>query len=67
MSASKASVERAQIAQVPITLEGASVLHSMARFRWTAWEALPQAEQKAIANEAATALESTEAAGKSAI
>ncbi len=67
MSASKAGLETAQMAQVPITLEGASVLHSMARFRWTAWESLSQAERKPITDEAAAALEPAESAGKSAI
>jgi len=67
MSASKADLQTAQMAQVPMTIEGASVLHSMARFRWTAWQALPEAERKAIAEEAAAALHSAEEAGKSAI
>ena len=67
MSASKAELQTAQIAQVPMTIEGASVLHNMARFRWTAWRALPEAERKAIAEEAAAALAPAEEAGKSAI
>jgi peroxiredoxin len=67
MSASKAGLETAQMAQVPMTLEGASVLHSMARFRWTAWRSMPQAEREAVADEAAAALEPAESAGKSAI
>jgi peroxiredoxin len=44
---------------VPLTLEGASVLHQMMRFRWTAWKTLPPAEQDAILQEAATALGAT--------
>jgi len=67
MTASKASLETAQMAQVPMTIEGTSVLHSMARFRWTAWRALPDAERKGIAGEAAAALASAEEAGESAI
>jgi len=67
MTASKASLETAQMAQVPMTIEGSSVLHNMARFRWTAWQALPEAERKTIAEEAAAALGPAEEAGKSAI
>jgi hydrogen peroxide-dependent heme synthase len=67
MTASKASLETAQMAQVPMTIEGASALHNMVRFRWTAWRALPDAERKAIAEEAATALAPAEEAGRSAI
>jgi hydrogen peroxide-dependent heme synthase len=67
MTASKASLETAQMAQVPMTIEGSSVLHNMARFRWTAWQALPEAERKTIAEEAAAALAPAEEAGKSAI
>jgi chlorite dismutase len=39
---------------VPLTLEGASVLHQMFRFRWPAWRALP-AERRAAIGAAATA------------
>ena len=67
MTASKAELQTAQMAQAPMTLEGSSVLHNMARFRWTAWQALPEAERKVIAEEAAAALLPAEEAGKSAI
>jgi len=67
MTASKAELQTAQMAQVPMTIEGSSVLHNMARFRWTAWHALPEAERKAIAEEAGAALHRAEEAGKSAI
>jgi hydrogen peroxide-dependent heme synthase len=53
--------------EVPMTIEGASVLHSMARFRWTEWGALPEAERKAIIGQAADALHSAEEAGTSAL
>lgn len=66
MSASKAELQTAQMAQVPMTIEGASVLHHMARVRWTALRALPEAERKAIAEEASAALAPAEEAGKSA-
>ena len=41
---------------VPLTLEGASVLHQMMRFRWTAWRALTPAQQDAALEEAAAIL-----------
>lgn len=41
---------------VPLTIEGASVLHQMMRFRWRAWRALPEGERSAILDEAAAAL-----------
>src|ERR1700733_328146 len=41
---------------VPLTLEGASMLHQMLRVRWTAWKQLSAAEQGKIAQEAADVL-----------
>jgi len=41
---------------VPLTLEGASVLHQMQRVRWTAWKSLSAGERSEIAQEAAGAL-----------
>jgi len=41
---------------VPLTLEGASMLHQMLRVRWTAWKQLAPAERAGIAQEAAAAL-----------
>jgi len=54
---------------VPLTTEGYSVLHQMMRFRRSAWRALPQAEQSAIAREAVEALSAMEknSAGQSAL
>ena len=43
---------------VPLTIEGASVLHQMIRFRRTAWRALDSGERARIAEEASRALES---------
>jgi hydrogen peroxide-dependent heme synthase len=53
---------------VPLTLEGASMLHQMLRVRWTAWKQLTPAERAAIAQEAAAALAEMEreASGQSA-
>src|SRR5579871_3703193 len=42
--------------QVPLTIEGSSVLHQMLRVRWTAWRALTEAQRSEIAQEAAAAL-----------
>jgi peroxiredoxin len=41
---------------VPLTLEGASVLHQMLRVRWTTWKAVPVAQRSEIVHEAAGAL-----------
>ncbi|HTB16957.1 MAG TPA: hydrogen peroxide-dependent heme synthase [Bryobacteraceae bacterium] len=53
---------------VPLTLEGASMLHQMLRVRWTAWKQVPAAERAAIAQEASHALAEMEreASGQSA-
>jgi peroxiredoxin len=45
---------------VPLTVEGASVLHQMMRFRWTAWRALPAAQRSEILQEAVSALAAME-------
>jgi peroxiredoxin len=47
---------REDFPQVPLTLEGSSVLHQMMRVRWGAWKARPAAERAEIAAEAAAAL-----------
>jgi peroxiredoxin len=54
----EAAVE--SIPPVPLTLEGASVLHQMMRVRWTAWKALAAAERSEIAREAAGVLQGME-------
>src|SRR6202140_1337825 len=41
---------------VPLTLEGASVLHQMMRIRWNAWKALPVAQRSEIVGEATRVL-----------
>src|SRR3984957_13390449 len=53
---------------VPLTLEGASMLHQMLRVRWTAWKQLPAAERAEIAHVASDALAEMEreAGGQSA-
>ena len=47
---------------VPLTVEGASVLHQMMRFRWPAWRALSAETRSAILEEAAGALTTLEKA-----
>jgi peroxiredoxin len=45
---------------VPLTVEGASVLHQMMRFRWPAWRALPASQRGEIVAEAAGVLSAME-------
>jgi len=45
---------------VPLTVEGASVLHQMMRFRWTAWRALAAEQRGEILQEAVSALAAVE-------
>src|SRR5579862_8407224 len=44
------------IPAVPLTLEGASVLHQMMRMKWTAWKNIAAGERSEIAREAAGVL-----------
>ncbi|HBY59470.1 MAG TPA: heme-dependent peroxidase [Solibacterales bacterium] len=41
---------------VPLTVEGASLLHQMVRVKWSAWRALPEERRKEIVEEASKAL-----------
>jgi chlorite dismutase len=45
---------------MPLTLEGASVLHQMFRFRWIAWRALSLPERERVIDEAVELLEPAE-------
>ncbi len=45
---------------VPLTLEGASVLHQMFRFRWIAWRALSLPERERVIDQAVELLEPAE-------
>jgi hydrogen peroxide-dependent heme synthase len=45
---------------VPLTVEGASVLHQMMRFRWTAWRALAAETRASIMEDATRALAAME-------
>ena len=55
--------------QVPLTIEGASVLHQMFRVRWPEWNALAGNERSIIASEAGAALAAMETnrSGQSAL
>lgn len=45
---------------VPLTLEGASLLHQMFRVRWTAWKSLAESRRAEVAEEAARAFSGME-------
>ena len=51
---------------VPLTLDGASVLHQMMRVRWAAWRALASTDRAAILEEAAGSLAAMEKQGSGA-
>ncbi len=59
MSAIDTSVTPA-LPPVPLTLEGASVLHQMMRFKWGAWRHLPWAEQEEFLAQAVSVLNQVE-------
>jgi hydrogen peroxide-dependent heme synthase len=51
---------RAALPQVPLTIEGSSVLHQMFRFRWSEWRKLDRVDQQQITTDARLALEPME-------
>ena len=55
-----------RLPEVPLTLEGASLLHQMLRVRWAAWRALPATERDSILKEASAAVAELEKAGSAA-
>ena len=54
------TVAETALPAVPLTVEGASVLHQMMRFRRSAWRTLPAETQSEIVAEASMALEAME-------
>ena len=48
MSTTRAAVR--ELPALPLTVEGASVLHQMMRLRWADWKKLPQAQQRQISD-----------------
>src|SRR6185437_13551033 len=55
-SKGRAMQQLENIPPVPLTIEGAAVLHQMMRVRWGPWRALPDKERAAILDEAASTL-----------
>src|SRR5271166_836893 len=49
-----------QLPEVPLTVEGASVLHQMLRFRWSAWRALAESVRGQVVAEAVECLKAME-------
>jgi hydrogen peroxide-dependent heme synthase len=52
---------------VPLTVEGAAILHQMMRVRWPEWKRLSPSNQRQLAAEFAAAVEPTEREGQSAV
>jgi hydrogen peroxide-dependent heme synthase len=63
------AVTASELHAVPLTIEGASVLHQMFRFRWSEWRKLKESARRDILAEAAAALEKLEhhVSGQSAL
>jgi hydrogen peroxide-dependent heme synthase len=63
------SQTKTTLPQMPLTIEGASVLHQMFRIRWPEWKKLPLEDRSAILREAAELLGQMErhAGGQSAM
>ena len=57
MATTKAEIKMSsELHAVPLTIEGASVLHQMFRFRWAEWRKLSEAQQRQMTAEASGAL-----------
>ena len=57
MSSTTMQTAQTQLPAMPLTIEGASVLHSMMRFRWTEWRKLTEPARAELVNEATQALQ----------
>ncbi len=57
MSSTTMQTAQTQLPAVPLTIEGASVLHSMMRFRWTEWRKLGEPARAELVKEATLALQ----------
>src|SRR5205823_12317225 len=55
-TARTARPQTASLPEVPLTIEGYSVLHQMMRFRWPEWRKLRRAQKTEILHEATGAL-----------
>lgn len=51
------SAQTAPLPPVPLTVEGASILHQMFRVRWSAWKALGPHQKRTLAEETAAVLD----------
>lgn len=58
MSTTRTAVR--ELPALPLTVEGASVLHQMMRLRWADWKKLPEAQQRQISNQATEAFAAQE-------
>jgi hydrogen peroxide-dependent heme synthase len=71
MASTKAEldIDTRELYAVPLTIEGASVLHQMYRFRWADWRKLKDSAKREVLAEAGTALEKLEhhVSGQSAL
>ena len=56
-----------ELSPVPLTIEGAAVLHQMLRVRWPAWRQLSRSAQSELVSEAAALLSPAEQEGQSAL
>jgi len=68
-TARTARPETTSLPEVPLTIEGYSVLHQMMKFRWPAWRQVSTKEKREIVKEASAVLEKMEqnANGQSAL
>jgi chlorite dismutase len=56
-----------ELPALPLTIEGASVLHQMFRIRWSAWNRLPAGERAEILAQAGSTLAELEKSGQMAL
>lgn len=64
MSSTRASrPDAASLPEVPLTIEGYSVLHQMMKFRWSAWRQLSDLQKREVADEAVSVLAKMEQNG----
>jgi len=60
-------VTEKSLTAVPLTIDGAAILHQMMRVRWPDWKKLSRSQQSEIAAEFATAFQGPEQEGQSAL
>lgn len=67
MTHAPTTAEHPPIPPVPLTLDGSAILHQMFHIRWAAWKALPAAERRGMAENAAGVLTEMERSDTSAV